>query len=239
MAPPPITRAVSCMSWGAAIPPQPYRVPAAGDGLGQRRLVAGRCRARSQIALRHRQYSAKAPSRGGMEMICRSAQSCRAPCGRLAGAAGHQRVDRHPPPSSGPPTPSRRPRAEDQRRGRRSSWPRKACMSDPQMPTLSTRISGDPARASGSGTSRIGPAPRGRCRQAPSFRGEPPVTIRTCPVTYPKPPSTGTGAGRRYPRARHCGRCRFARRCARRARGRRRPPPSARSGKSPGRWRWR
>jgi hypothetical protein len=79
-----------------------------------------------QIALRHRHVLAKAPSRGGMEMIWRVGQRLSRPA-----TAGRQ----VPQVTSGlivTRLPVQRPAddrpgpfvAEDQRRGRRSSWPR-------------------------------------------------------------------------------------------------------------------
>jgi hypothetical protein len=75
--------------------------------------------------------------------------------------------------------------AQDQRGGAAFVMAQKACMSEPQMPTLSTLIRTSPADGgSGSGTSRKAKRFGAWYRQAPSFRGEPPVDHQdTWPVT--------------------------------------------------------
>ena len=100
-------------------------------------------------------YSANPPSRGGMEMIRRSGHRLSRP----------SRQARHVPQETNGFTVTRRPASgpwaivpatscpKMSGAGRRSSWPKNACISEPQIPTPATLIKTSPRSGCGSGIS--------------------------------------------------------------------------------------
>ena len=142
MAPPPITSAVFAEPCNASLASltvcQPHAIGSARDAASSDTWSGTVTRFSPRIAIN----CAKAPSRGGMEMIIRSGHRLSRPdlqAGHVPQETNGLTVTRSP--SRGPPTIT--PAASCPRingAGRRSSWPRYACISEPQTPTDITLI---------------------------------------------------------------------------------------------------